>query len=88
MFRGAFPDLHITLDEVIAEGDFVAGRSTARGTHRGEFMGMQSTGKSISMPTLTMVRLRDGKIAESWVKNDVTALMRQLGAETMGAGRA
>ena len=81
MFRGAFPDLVITLDEVIAEGDFVAARSTSRGTHRGDFMGMKPTGRSMTMPTLTMVRLRDGKIAESWVKNDIAALMRQIGAE-------
>ncbi len=80
MFRGAFPDLQITLDELVAEGDSVAARSTSRGTHRGAFMGLEPTGRSIVMPTLTLVHLRDGRLVASWVKNDVAALMRQLGA--------
>jgi steroid delta-isomerase-like uncharacterized protein len=80
MFRSAFPDLDITLDEVIAEGDTVAARSTLRGTHRGEFLGVAASRNSVSVNTLTMVRLRDGRLTESWVKNDVAALMRQLGA--------
>ena len=80
MFRGAFPDLQISLDELVAEGDSVAARSTTRGTHRGAFMGIEPTGRSISMPTLTLVHLRDGRLVRSWVKNDVAALMRQLGA--------
>ena len=79
MFRGAFPDLRITLDELVAEGDSVAARSTARGTHRGASMGIEPTGRSISMPTLTLVHMRNGRLVASWVKNDVAALMRQLG---------
>lgn len=79
MFRGAFPDLRITLDELVAEGDSVAARSTARGTHRGAFMGIEPTGRSITMPTLTLVHIRDGRLVASWVKNDIAALMRQLG---------
>jgi len=81
MFRSGFPDMHITLDELIAEGDTVAARATLRGTHRGEFMGLPATGRSVTVPSLTMVHLKGGKITESWVKNDVAALMRQLQPE-------
>jgi steroid delta-isomerase-like uncharacterized protein len=80
MFRTAFPDMTITLDEVIAEGDTVAALSRLRGTHRGEFMGVAPTGKTVSVTSLTMVRLEDGRLTKSWVKNDVASLMRQLGA--------
>jgi predicted ester cyclase len=78
MFRSAFPDLEITLDEVIAEGETVAARSTLRGTHRGEFLGIAPTGTSISVPSLTMVRIVDGRLVESRVKNDTAVLMAQL----------
>ena len=80
MFRGAFPDLEITLDDLIAEGDKVAARSTLRGTHRGTLFGIAATGKPVSMTSLTLVCIVDGRLVESWVKNDVTSLMNQLGA--------
>ena len=79
MFRGAFPDLEITLDDVIAEGDEVAARSTLRGTHRGVLFGVAATGKPVSMTSLTMVRIVAGRLVESWVKNDTANLMNQLG---------
>ena len=78
MFRTAFSDMLITLDEVIAEGDWVASKSTLRGTHRGNFLGMEPTGRSVEVTSLTMIKFRDGKLLESWVKNDVAAMMRQL----------
>jgi steroid delta-isomerase-like uncharacterized protein len=80
MFHTAFPDMTITLDEVIAEGDIVAALSTLRGTHRGEFMGVAPTGRAVSVTSLTMVQLEDGLLTKSWVKNDVAGLLRQLGA--------
>lgn len=80
MFRDAFPDLEITLDEVIAEGDVVAASSTVRGTHRGEIFGIPATGKPVSISSLTMVRIVDGRLVESRVKNDTAALISQLGA--------
>ncbi len=79
MFRGAFPDLEITLDDVIAEGDTVAARSTLRGTHRGSLFGIAPTGKSVSITSLTMVRIVNGRLVESWIKNDTASLMNQLG---------
>jgi predicted ester cyclase len=78
MFRTGFPDMVITLDEVIGEGDWVASKSTLRGTQTGEFFGVAPTGRPVSVSSLTMVRFRDGKLLESWVKNDVAAMMRQL----------
>jgi steroid delta-isomerase-like uncharacterized protein len=78
MFRTAFPDMVITLDEVIAEGDWVASKSTLQGTHRGDFLGLAPTGRTVNVTSLTMVKLRDGRLTESWVKNDVAAMMRQL----------
>ena len=78
MFRSGFPDMVITLDEVIAEGDWVASKSTLRGTQTGEFLGVVPTGRPVSVSSLTMVRFRDGRLTESWVKNDVAAMMRQL----------
>jgi predicted ester cyclase len=78
MFRGAFPDLQITLDEVIAEGDVVAASSTVRGTHRGELFGIPPTGKSVCISSLTMVRIVKGRLVESRVKNDTGELIRQL----------
>jgi steroid delta-isomerase-like uncharacterized protein len=80
MFRSAFPDLNISLDELLAEGDKVAARSTMRGTHRGAIFGIEPSGKAVEVQGLTMVTIRDGRLQESWVKNDVMALMSQLGA--------
>ncbi len=80
LFRGAFPDLTVTIEEQIAEGDKVCSRTTTRGTHRGTLFGIPATGKTITMPGLTLVRIADGRVAESWVKNDVLGLMSQLGA--------
>jgi steroid delta-isomerase-like uncharacterized protein len=78
-FRGAFPDLKITIEEQIAEGDRVCSRATTRGTHKGPLFGIPATGKSVTMTGITWVRVVDGKITDSWVKNDVFGLMSQLG---------
>lgn len=80
MFRGAFPDLTITIEDQIAEGDMVCSRTTTRGTHQGTLFGIPATGKTVTMPGLTLVRIVDGRLVESWVKNDVMSLMNQLGA--------
>ena len=82
MFREGFPDLHITLEELVAEGKLVAARSTFRGTHHGTIFGLKPTGKKVSMPGLTMVHIVEGKLVESWVRNDVMGLMRQLESQS------
>lgn len=79
MFRAAFPDLKITIEEQIAEGDKVCSRTVTTGTHRGPLFGFAPTGQQITMAGLTMVRVIDGKITDSWVKNDGLSLMKQLG---------
>jgi len=74
----AFPDVHVTLDRVIAENDFVAERHTARATHRGEFMGVPATGRSIFWTENHFYRLKDGKIQELWSEWSFQILMSQL----------
>jgi steroid delta-isomerase-like uncharacterized protein len=79
MLRVAFPDLHQTIEEQIAEGDKVAYRWTARGTHQGEFMGIAPTGNRVEMTGISIARLIDGKIEEIWENYDALGMMQQLG---------
>ncbi len=79
-WRSAFPDWHITIEELIAEGDKVAGRWTVRGTHRGPLMGIPPTGKQVSWTANDIFRIANGKIAENTAEEDMLTLMRQLGA--------
>ena len=78
MFRAAFPDLKISIEEQIAEGEKVCSRATTRGVHKGSIFGIPPTGKTIVMTGLTMVRIVNDKLMESWVKNDLMGLMNQL----------
>ena len=80
MFRAAFPDLEITIDDQIAEVDKVCSRATTRGTHQGEIFGIPATGNVVAMTGMTIVRIVEGRITDSWVKNDVMGLMNQLDA--------
>lgn len=75
----AYPDLHITVEDVIAEGDRVVARNTVSGTHQGEYMGIPPTGKSITYKEIFIARLVNGRIAETWGVVDVLSQMRQLG---------
>jgi steroid delta-isomerase-like uncharacterized protein len=84
MFRSAFPDFKITMDDAIVEGSQIAVRFTATGTHRGEFAGVPATGKSISISGIDIVRFEDDKIAEHWGYSDQMGLMQQLGAMPAG----
>ena len=76
----AFPDLHVTVDDLIAEGDKVVGRNTITGTNRGEYQGRPPTGKSITYNEIFIFRFVSGRIAETWGVVDVFSQMRQLGA--------
>jgi steroid delta-isomerase-like uncharacterized protein len=78
--RGAASDLKITIEDQIAEGDKVATRWTARGTHDGELMGIAPTGRPVSVTGITIQHLRDGKVVESWTNWDGMGLLQQLGA--------
>jgi steroid delta-isomerase-like uncharacterized protein len=79
-FRAAFPDLKVTLAEVIAEGDLVVFRNTMTGTQKGEYMGMPASGKPISVEAIDIVRFKDGKMVEHWGQMDAMGMMQQLGA--------
>jgi steroid delta-isomerase-like uncharacterized protein len=79
MFRAAFPDLQYDLHQVVAEGDRVASRDTVRATHKGEFMGIPATNKTVAVGAMHFLRFADGKIVEHWGITDVGGLMRQLG---------
>jgi steroid delta-isomerase-like uncharacterized protein len=80
MFYKAFPDIQHTVDDLIAEGDKVAARLTARGSHKGDFQGIPPTGKPISFTGMRVFRIVGGKIAEEWANLDSLGLMQQLGA--------
>jgi len=76
----AFPDAKVTIDDLIAEGDRVAERATARATHLGDFNGIPPTGRKVSWTEQHLYRFRDGKIVEHWADVDIAGLMAQIGA--------
>lgn len=79
-FRAAFPDITVTVDAAIAEGDVVAFRSTMRGTHKGEFLGIAPTGREVTVGLVDMLRLENGRFAEQWGGPNLLDMARQLGA--------
>jgi steroid delta-isomerase-like uncharacterized protein len=79
MLRTAFPDLHFTIEELVAEGDTVAGRVTMSGTHLGPFQGIPATGRSFEQAHMHFVRFRDGFAIEHRAVRDDLGMMRQLG---------
>jgi predicted ester cyclase len=88
MYRSAYPDTHIELGEVIAEGDLVAGAWTATGTHKGDLMGIAPTGRSITVTGIGIDRISGGQIVESWANYDALGMLVQLGAIPAPAGAA
>jgi steroid delta-isomerase-like uncharacterized protein len=76
---GAMPDIHITVEDVIAEGDTTAARFTITGTNSGEFFGIPPTGKAVTVTGMDFMRFRDAKIIEHWGEMDMLGLMQQLG---------
>ena len=79
LYRTAFPDLRLTIEDIIAEGETVMARWSCRGTHKGDLSGIAPTGKQINISGVTIARLANGKMAESWVNWDALGLMQQLG---------
>ncbi|MGW7043976.1 ester cyclase [Streptomyces avermitilis] len=76
----AFPDIHVAVEETVAEGDKVVSRNTVTGTHRGEYQGLQPTGKTVTYNEIFILRFTDGRIAEIRGVVDGLAQLRQLGA--------
>jgi steroid delta-isomerase-like uncharacterized protein len=75
----AFPDLHVTVEDLIEEGDKVVSRNVVTGTHQGDYMGLPPTGKSVAYNEIFICRFVNGRIAEIWGVVDVFSQMRQLG---------
>ena len=78
-FRNAFPDLRFAIDQIVAEGDYVAVRWTAAGTHKGSFMGIEPTGKYGTVTGMVLTRFADGKFAESYVSKDDLGMFQIIG---------
>ena len=79
MFYAAFPDLIVTLTQIVAEGDLVVGRMITEGTQTGDFMGIPGSDKKISLPEMHMIRIANGKAVEYWSVVDSMLMMQQLG---------
>jgi len=78
--RGALPDTHISVDDLIAEGDKVAVRITLTGTHTGLGLGVPPTGRRVSIQGIIIVQLANGRLVEAWNSYDQLGLLRQVGA--------
>ena len=78
-YRQAFPDLRVTVEDLIAEGDRVAARLRFRGTHLGELDGIAPTGRRVDCTGIVISRIEEGKIAEDWANFDDLGMMQQLG---------
>jgi hypothetical protein len=79
MFKAAFPDFHITIEDLVASGDRVAARFSQTGTHQGPFMGVAPTGARVQFGEIGIVRVAGGKVVESWYESDMLSLYQQLG---------
>ena len=79
MYLTAFPDLHFTVEDFIAEGDKVVARLTVRGTQQGIFMGIPPTGKHATVTAIDINRMAGGKSVEHWLEMDTLGLLQQLG---------
>jgi steroid delta-isomerase-like uncharacterized protein len=78
LYRTAFPDLQFTIEDIIAEGETVVTRYSARGTHKGDLSGIAPTGKKVTVSGVTIARFANGKLVESWANWDALGLMQQL----------
>ncbi|MFQ5933194.1 MAG: ester cyclase [Dehalococcoidia bacterium] len=79
LMHSAVPDIRVTVEDMVAEGNTVASRLTFRGTHKGEFMGVAPTNKQISFSVADFLRISGGKVVERWGVEDMAPLMQQLG---------
>jgi steroid delta-isomerase-like uncharacterized protein len=78
-YHHAFPEAHFTIEDVIAEGDTVALRWSARGTHQGELLGIPPTGKEVVVTGITITLLSNGKSVEGWGEFDALGMLQQIG---------
>jgi steroid delta-isomerase-like uncharacterized protein len=79
LYRAAFPDFRLAIEDIIAEGETVTARWSCRGTHKGDLNGIAPTGKQFSISGVSIARFANGKMVEGWVNWDALGLMQQLG---------
>jgi len=79
LYRTAFPDIRLTVEDIIAEGETVVARWSCRGTHKGDLNGIAPTGKQVNITGVSIARFTNGKIFEGFVNWDALNLMQQLG---------
>ena len=79
LYRTAFPDVRLTVEDIIAEGETVTARWSCKGTHKGDLRGIAPTGKQFTISGISIARFTNGKIVEGWVNWDALDLMQQLG---------
>ena len=85
-FTTAFPDSQITVDLMVGEGDYVACHFTLQATHKGEFLGVPPTGKTVEMTGQTILRFEGDRCVERWNTGDLLGLLQQLDAAPAGSG--
>jgi steroid delta-isomerase-like uncharacterized protein len=78
-FRGAFPDLNVSVEDTIAEGDLVVARCSVRGRHSGDHLGFNATNAPVQFEGVAITRIANGKIVEAWNHFDFLEMNRQLG---------
>jgi predicted ester cyclase len=78
-YLSAFPDLHLTIEDIIAEGDKIVGRWTSSGTHQGELFGIPPTGRHAASTGIDILRIEGGKFVEHWLALDQLGMLQQLG---------
>jgi steroid delta-isomerase-like uncharacterized protein len=76
----AYPDLHVTVEDLFGEADKLVARNTVTGTHQGEYLGIPPTGRSVTYNEMFIFRFTDGRIAETWGVVDLLSQLKQLGA--------
>jgi len=84
--RGALPDIHMTIEDIMAEGDKVTVRIAAEGTHKGGQLGVAPTGRRVRIAGVVIVRIANGQIVEGWNSWDQLGLLRQIGALPAAGG--
>ena len=82
----AFPDVHMDVEDMIAEGEKVVARVSVSGTHQGEFLGIAPTGNQVAIKGIDILRIVDGKVVEHWGKFDDLGMMQQLGVMEQPSG--
>jgi len=83
MVRQAFPDLHVTIEDLFTSGDQLCGRITFSGTNSGPFMGRPATGRRASWEAIDILRFESGRLAEHWGEMDMLGMLQQLGLQEM-----